>query len=69
MQTEPGKLFIIRNAGNIVPLGGAPVLVQLENLKMLAIVAEKIEKEGLSLHGWVYKIETGEIFNSASKID
>jgi carbonic anhydrase len=148
MQTEPGELFIIRNAGNIVPPEGAPiggeaatieyaitalgvkdiiicghshcgamagllkpealtpmpsvkewlayakettriidenyshlegdsklktaiqenVLVQLENLKTLPVVAERIEKEELNLHGWVYKIETGEIFNYDSQI-
>lgn len=141
-QTEPGELFILRNAGNIVPPHGAAkggegatiefavkalgvkdiiicghshcgaikgllnpasltelptvsqwlshaeatrwiikenysqlddaerlnaaiqenVLVQLENLRTIPAVAAKLVKGELNLHGWVYKIETGEVF-------
>lgn len=141
-QTQPGELFIIRNAGNIVPPHGAPaggeaatieyaitalgvtdviicghshcgamkgllnpeelgemptlarwldnaaatrriikenyqhlsgpelvtatveenVLVQLENLRTLPSVAAALVRGKLKLHGWVYKIETGEAF-------
>lgn len=141
-QTEPGELFILRNAGNIIPPNGAPpngehatiefavdslgvtdiivcghshcgaltgllqpesletmpamaawlshaeatsrimrenyphlkgealltasieenVLVQLENLRTLPSVAAKLAEGSLHLHGWVYKIETGEVF-------
>jgi len=38
------------------------VLVQLENLRTLPAVASRLVKGDLHLHGWVYKIETGEIF-------
>lgn len=142
-QTEPGELFIVRNAGNIVPshqsapggeeatiefaiaglgikdiiicghtrcgamkgllcpeeladmpavrhwlshaeatrriirekyghLSGLPqltaatqenVLVQLENLRTHPAVAAGLAKGELKLHGWVYKIETGEVFS------
>lgn len=141
-QTEPGELFILRNAGNIVPphgpassgeaatiefavaglgikdiivcghshcgamkgllhpeiLGDMPavaswlshaectrrimkekyrhlsdsplltatsqenVLVQLENLRTHPVVASGLARGDLKLHGWVYKIETGEVF-------
>ncbi len=141
-QTEPGELFILRNAGNIVPpygaanggegatiefavaglriqdiilcghthcgamkgllqpetLQGMPmmtawlahaeatrrvvrekytdlpgnallnvtiqenVLVQLENLRTYPAVAAALASGSLKLHGWVYKIETGEVF-------
>lgn len=141
-QSKPGDLFILRNAGNIVPPHGAPhggeaatiefavaalgvkdiiicghshcgamkgllnpemvaplpavsswlshaettrrivrenyghldgeklvtatveenVLVQLENLRTLPAVASRLVKGDLHLHGWVYKIETGEVF-------
>lgn len=141
-QTEPGELFILRNAGNIVPpYGSAPtgesatveyavsalevrdviicghshcgamtallepslmeklpqmqgwlehatitrriieasyqhlegdarvtatveenVLVQLEHLRTHPTVAERIQRGVLTLHGWVYKIETGDVF-------
>ncbi len=143
-QTEPGELFILRNAGNIVPSHGASVaggeaatiefavsalgirdiilcghshcgamkaaigdpaqladmpatrgwlthaeatrriirekyqhlhgqalltacveenvLVQLENLRTHPVVAAGLAAKTLTLHGWVYKFETGEVF-------
>jgi len=38
------------------------VLVQLENLRTHPAVASRIAGGKLNLHGWVYKIETGEVF-------
>ncbi|MFO0851495.1 MAG: carbonic anhydrase [Gemmataceae bacterium] len=38
------------------------VLVQLENLRTLPAVAGRLVRGDLRLHGWVYKIETGEVF-------
>ena len=38
------------------------VLVQLENLRTLPAVASRLAQGDLHLHGWVYKIETGEVF-------
>src|SRR5206468_10474876 len=38
------------------------VLVQLENLRTHPAVAVKLARGELKLHGWVYKIETGEVF-------
>jgi len=38
------------------------VLVQLENLRTLPAVASRLAEGQLHLHGWVYKIETGEVF-------
>lgn len=38
------------------------VLVQLEHLKTLPTVASRLIQGDLRLHGWVYKIETGEVF-------
>jgi carbonic anhydrase len=38
------------------------VLVQLEHLRTLPSVASRLIKGDLHLHGWVYKIETGEVF-------
>jgi carbonic anhydrase len=141
-QTEPGELFILRNAGNIVPPYGAAaggeaatiefavaglgvqhivicghshcgamagllspeavaampslrawlehaestrrvvldkypqregaarlatavqenVLMQLEHLKTHPAVASALARDQIKLHGWVYKIETGEVF-------
>lgn len=141
-QTEPGELFIVRNAGNIVPPYGAAnggegaaieyavgvlnvtdiivcghshcgamdallnlektadlpqvaawlshaestrriikenyqhltgsalltatveenVLVQLESLRTHPLVAARLGAGKLQLHGWVYKIDTGEVF-------
>lgn len=38
------------------------VLVQLENLRTHPVVAARVSRGELKLHGWVYKIETGEVF-------
>jgi len=44
------------------------VLVQLENLRTLPSVASRLVRGDLHLHGWVYKIETGEVFAYDSTI-
>ncbi len=38
------------------------VLVQLENLRTHPVVAAGLAKKTVNLHGWVYKLETGEVF-------
>jgi carbonic anhydrase len=38
------------------------VLMQLENLRTHPMVASRLASGRLRLHGWVYKIETGEVF-------
>ncbi len=38
------------------------VLVQLENLRTHPAVAARLSAGKLALHGWVYKIETGQVF-------
>jgi carbonic anhydrase len=38
------------------------VLVQIENLRTHPTVASALARGKLKLHGWVYKIETGEVF-------
>ncbi len=38
------------------------VLVQLEHVRTLPCVASRISRGQLNLHGWMYKIETGEVF-------
>jgi len=38
------------------------VLVQLENLRTHPAVAAKLASGKLKLHGWVYKLETGDVF-------
>jgi carbonic anhydrase len=39
------------------------VLVQLENLRTHPAVRERLEQRAVTLHGWVYKIATGQVFN------
>lgn len=39
------------------------VLSQLENLRTHPAVAARLARGTLHLHGWVYKIETGEVFS------
>jgi carbonic anhydrase len=38
------------------------VLAQMENLRTHPVVASGLSQGNLKLHGWVYKIETGEVF-------
>jgi carbonic anhydrase len=38
------------------------VLVQLENLRTHPAVAVGVTRGKVKLHGWVYKIETGQVF-------
>ena len=38
------------------------VLVQLEHLRTSPAVATRVSRGRVQLHGWMYKIETGEIF-------
>lgn len=38
------------------------VLVQLEHLRTIPVIAARVPSGKVRLHGWMYKIETGEIF-------
>ena len=38
------------------------VLVQMENLRTLPSIARKLWKREVTIHGWVYKIESGRVF-------
>lgn len=38
------------------------VLVQLENIRTYPVVSAALRRGDVKLHGWVYKIETGEVF-------
>lgn len=38
------------------------VLVQIENLQTHPCVAVKLQRGEIALHGWVYKLESGEVF-------
>lgn len=42
------------------------VLVQIENLRTHPSVAARLSRGELSLHGWVYKIDSGEVFSYQS---
>ena len=40
----------------------AAVAVQLEHLRTLPSVGSRLVRGDLKVHGWVYEIETGEVF-------
>jgi carbonic anhydrase len=42
------------------------VLVQIENLQTHPAVAVKLQRGELTLHGWVYQMETGEVLAYSS---
>ena len=44
------------------------VLVQLEHLRTLPSVASRISSGRVRLHGWMYNIDSGEVFNYESEI-
>lgn len=52
--TDPAKLLTATVEEN--------VLVQLEHLRTHPSVAVALARKELRLHGWVYKLETGEVF-------
>ena len=64
---EPTRCILHENYGNLADsekLNVAiqeNVLCQLENLRTLPSVASKLVQGGLTLHAWVYKIETGDV--------
>lgn len=37
------------------------ILAQMEHLKSYPLIAEKLERKELTLHGWFYEFETGEV--------
>ncbi len=44
------------------------VLVQLEHLRTLPVVAARISTGRVRLHGWMYKIDSGEVFYYESEV-
>lgn len=64
---ETTRRIVRENYGHLngEPLEAATVeenvLVQLENLQTLPAVASRLRRGDLHLHGWVYRIETGEV--------
>jgi carbonic anhydrase len=44
------------------------VLVQLEHLRTLPVVASRISSGRVRLHGWMYKIDSGEVFYYESEV-
>jgi carbonic anhydrase len=44
------------------------VLVQLEHLRTLPVVASRISSGKVHLHGWMYKLATGEVFAYDSQV-
>jgi len=45
------------------------VLVQLEHLRTLPAIASQLARGQIRLHGWMYKIQTGEIFQYDAKAE
>ncbi len=57
------------DAGSMTEAVERNVKNQLDNLRALPFVAEAVEQGTLELHGWVYKFETGEIFEHTAGDD
>jgi carbonic anhydrase len=45
------------------------VLVQLENLRTHPVVATRLARRELHLHGWVYEIESGQVWSYNHGLD
>jgi carbonic anhydrase len=59
VQTNYASLDVKARANVAIPEN---VLTQIENLRTHPSVAARLARGDLGLHGWVYKIETGEVF-------
>lgn len=44
------------------------VLVQLEHLRTLPVIASRVSTGRVNLHGWMYRIESGEVFQYESEV-
>jgi carbonic anhydrase len=42
--------------------------VQLEHLRSLPVIAARISSGRVRLHGWMYKIDSGEVFYYESEV-
>jgi carbonic anhydrase len=52
----------LEGQARLTAAGQENVLVQLQNLQTLPTVAALISRQEIRLHGWMYKIDTGEVF-------
>ena len=43
------------------------VLVQLEHIRTLPVIAARVSGEQVRLHGWMYQIDTGEVYRYDSE--
>jgi len=59
--TNPGDLFIMRNAGHIVPPYGAAKGGAEATVEFAVVALARLAKGKLRLHGWVYHIGSSEI--------
>jgi carbonic anhydrase len=50
-------------ADDLLLLSEANVLAQLGNLTTYSFISEAIERGQLSLHGWIYRLDTGEVMS------
>jgi carbonic anhydrase len=66
-QAEATRRLIKENYSHVAPEDLLPitvaenVLTQLENLNTYPIIRSRLHQGRLSLHGWVYSIETGQV--------
>ncbi len=64
---ETTRRLITENFGSLTPEEQVPlairqnVLVQLDNLRTHPSVAVALSRRELQVHGWIYKLETGEV--------
>lgn len=58
----------LRGAALVNAAAEENVLVQLEHLRTLPVIASRISSGRVRLHGWMYKIDSGEVFYYESEI-
>lgn len=51
----------LKEVDQLDALVGENVLTQIENLRTYPVVRSKLHRQELSIHAWIYKIETGEV--------
>ena len=64
---EENYAHVTDDATRLTTSAAENVLVQLEHLQTYPSIAAALERKALTLHGWMYEFETGQVFGYHSQ--